>query len=202
MRELASSLMALWFDFVSILFAVNPVIVLLIFLPLTIGLSKAEKRRFVHKSMFAALMIAMCVMFIVWKMVATAHIFINIFRSGGGLVLCYMTVRFILKGPKRNQYRGSSNIFPFASPIIAGPATFATSSNSVIENGVFQTLTLLMVVMAIVWITLLIVTIFTSYRRKGWTDKPWANVCSRAIYIPLALLSIKMICKGVYGLLA
>ena len=188
-------------DLTSILLAANPIIIAFIFLSRINNLSKTQKLRLAHKSVFAALAIAACLIFVVFRLAATAYTLISIFMLGGGLVLYYISANFIVRGPKRCQYYSAGKIFPFASPIIAGPATFITTFNCAIRNGILTTLALLSLVMTVVWITLLVCSLFISRRTVRWADKLWVSICLRVIYLPLAFLSLQMVFKGIYRLI-
>lgn len=187
------------FDFLYILFAVNPFIASFIFASWTNNLSKQRRLSFAHKSIFTASLIVVFVMFVFWRIAGMVDILTIIYRIAGGLTLVYMSVRFITRESKYGQ--NSLWLF-FSSPVVAGPATFIAVYNSITKNNFLMTLILFITVMAITWVTLVITARYSTAKADmSWLDKFGTNKLMRIIvYCPLIILSIQMMINGSSGL--
>lgn len=186
--------MTLYTDFICLLWAVNPIIVPLLFLLWTSNLSRSERIMFANKSIFAALIVSILVMLIFWEIVKTTDIIVPAFRIAGAIILIYISVKLIVKAPKHVH---SIWIF-FACPIVTGPATATAVFNSVIVNGILQTLLLLVIVMVIVWTELILITIMSSRFNIELIDKLYRKAYLRAIfYAPVLILAYKLVLPSI-----
>jgi small neutral amino acid transporter SnatA (MarC family) len=186
---------------IALLVAANPAIITSVFLLWTKGFGKNERLKFIHTSMPIALVIALCFTFVIWLVAVILDVIISIFTFMGGIVLFYITIKSVFGDVDVNDSKHCNykSLFSFASPVVVGPATVTVTSDSVVVNGLFETLALLFAVVTIIWLTLFAATKLASKRTQKRTKRSWANWVSRFMYIPIGLLSIWMIVKGALG---
>lgn len=200
----------LFVKFFSSLFAiVNPLGGVAIFISLTAGYPKWERRRTAMVTSFAFFCILTVAALIGEKILSFFGISIPAFQTAGGLILLLMAIAMLQA--KRSPIRGTEKerteaeesdsiaVFPMAMPYYAGPGSFALTILSAHDNYSMGGLATMIVCIALVAISILAALWFSTplVEKLGATG---INIITRIMGIILAAFSIEMIAAGLVGL--
>ena len=198
--------------FVTLLVTIDPPGLAPLFLALTAGMNRAERRQvamrasiigFALLAVFAVAGAAILVMF---------GITLPAFRVAGGLLLFWIAFEMIFE--RRQERKGKSadaaitidhirNIaaFPLAIPLIAGPGAI---SATVLLSGslptVAGTLMLLAIVAACIAITFLVLVL--AERIDGVLGETGRSILTRLLGVILAALAVQFVADGIKALAA
>ena len=198
--------------FVTLLVTIDPPGLAPLFLALTAGMNRAERRQvamrasiigFALLAVFAVAGAAILVMF---------GITLPAFRVAGGLLLFWIAFEMIFE--RRQERKGKSadaaitidhirNIaaFPLAIPLIAGPgAISATVLLSGSLSTVAGTLMLLAIVAACIAITFLVLVL--AERIDGVLGETGRSILTRLLGVILAALAVQFVADGIKALAA
>jgi multiple antibiotic resistance protein len=113
--------------FIPLFVAIDPVGLLPVFLGVTRGLSREQRRRAIFEAVAAAVVISIGFMFVGEALFRFLSVTDADFRIAGGVLLLVMSVYDILTpGKPAVDENATVGIVPLAMPLIVGPATMAT----------------------------------------------------------------------------
>ena len=183
--------------FIPIFVAVDAIGVLPIFISLTSGLKKKEKREIIVNSSVTAILLAVGFIFLGKFIFKILGITVGDFMIAGGFVLFCIAIKDILNPCKHHRVPANElGAVPLGIPLIVGPAVLTTSLIIIAEYGVVSTL------VSVVVNVILAALIFSS---SGILIKILGENGTRALSkvtsLLLAAIAIMMVRKGIMALL-
>lgn len=184
--------------FIQIFVAVDAIGNVPLFVSLTEGASKAQKRKIVIDSVTTAAAVAVLFMFIGKIVLSFLGITIADFQIAGGALLFIIAVRLLLPG--QHQTLASHNhdrqvgVFPLGTPLITGPAVLTTTLMMLDSYGLGPTFVSLTLNMLVVWVSLdkaeLVMKTFGPHGTRAF---------AKIMYILLAAIGVMMVRRGIQG---
>ncbi|MDD5195038.1 MAG: MarC family protein [Candidatus Omnitrophica bacterium] len=127
--------------FIPIFVAVDALGVLPIFVSLTQGTSRLEKKRIIWQSMITAICLAVVFMFLGKAIFKFLGITIGDFMVAGGVILFCIAITDIINHDKKRRVPSNElGAVPLGVPLIVGPAVLTTALIIVQEYGLYPTL--------------------------------------------------------------
>ena len=168
-----------------------------IYVAMTEGLTKQERRKIVRQSILTALLITIGFTFLGRAVFNALAITVEDFMIAGGIVLLIIAVsETVRSGEKKYVISPTFGVVPLGTPLIAGPATLTTTLALVGAYGYIPVLLSLIVNILLAWI------IFAQADRiirligiNG--SRAFAKVAA----LLLAAIAVKMIRSGVFKLI-
>ncbi len=197
-------------SFLTLLFVIDPVGLVPVFLSLAGARPEAEQRRIARKAVLvAAGLVAAFAVAGAWLLRHLA-ISMDAFRVAGGILLFLIAVDMVLAQHEREteaeaqeaRARQDISVFPLAIPMISGPGTLASVMILSAEaRGVDYGLALMLGTAAAVLLLAFVALRLASpiARLLGQTG---VNVVTRVLGVLLAALAVQYVADGVKGLLA
>jgi len=201
-------------EYVKIFFAVfaimGPFSALPIFVNLTAGKSKQEKKMLAKNASFAALLVALSSVWFGTAMLGFFNISIDAFRVAGGILLLSLAINMInakIPGAKQTpqeleEAKVSTKdlaIIPLAIPLIMGPGAISTVIVFSNVSNTFLHLGMMSLIVAV-----LILNIFLFLRAAAFMSEKLGltgiNVISRIMGIILASIAIEFMSSGLLKL--
>ncbi len=185
-------------SFIPLLVAIDAPGTLPIYVGLTEGVQKRERRRIVRQSIATAFFVALAFILVGRLVFDALGIMVEDFMIAGGLVLLIIAVNDIVRaGEKRSGAIGSSfGVVPLGTPIVAGPATLTTALVLVGNYGYLPVLLSLTVNILIAWL------IFSQAERIiKFIGINGSRAFAKIMALILAAFAVKMIRSGAFKLL-
>ena len=165
-----------------------------IFMAMTEGLKKHERRKIVRQSILTAILITIGFTFLGRAVFKALAITVEDFMIAGGIVLLVIAVTEIVRsGEKKYVLSPTFGVVPLGTPLIAGPATLTTTLVLVGSYGYLPVILSLVVNILLAWI------IFSQADRiirligiNG--SRAFAKVAA----LLLAAIAVKMIRSGIF----
>lgn len=127
--------------FIPIFVAVDAIGVLPLFVSLTSGLEREERKRIIYQSMITAICLAVGFIFLGKAVFKLLGITVGDFMIAGGLILfCIAIIDVINPAKKRRISSKDLGAVPLGTPLIVGPAVLTTSLIIIEEYGLYATL--------------------------------------------------------------
>ena len=184
--------------FVPIFFAVDALGVLPLFVGLTDGMDRQERKRIVRQSLITALLVAVGFVLLGKTIFSLMGITVSDFMVAGGVMLFVIAVLDLVSESKGARYAVQTiGAVPIGTPLIIGPATLTMSLILVDVYGIVQTLLAIVANIAIAGV------VFTS---AEYLTRVLGQAGSRAVSkvaaLILAAIAVMMIRKGLPGAVA
>lgn len=184
-------------SFIPIFVAVNIFGILPIFISLTEGISKAEKSKIIHQSVFTGTVIALVFMFIGKIVFLIMGITVSDFKIAGGILLLILSVNLLLPGePRKKEINTEIGVFPLGTPLITGPAVLTTTMMMIDVYGFAPTFVAIILNMLIVLFVL-----NNSEKIIKILGTSGTRAFSKVIDILLTAIAVMMIRKGIMEIL-
>ena len=188
-------------SFISLFVAVDAIGNIPLFLSLTEGCTKKQRREVIRYSIATATIVAILFMFIGKAVLRFIGVSIPDFQIAGGALLFVISMRLLLPTAAQGfsapaTYRQDFGVFPLGTPLITGPAVLTTSLMMVDAYGYTATFAALVVNMLIVWLTLYKSDFFT--RVLGTSG---LRAIAKIVYILLAAIGVMMVRRGVISII-
>ena len=186
-----------WLCFIPILVAMDAPGVLPLFVGMTEGLEKLERRSIVRQSILTAFLVTVGFMLIGRWIFDALGILVEDFMIAGGIVLLIIAITDIVRaGEKRAEPSPTLGVVPLGTPIIAGPAVLTTSLVLQGTHGYLPVLLSLVANLLIAWIIFVLADrIIKVVGING--SRAFAKVAS----LILAAFAVKMIRSGLFKLM-
>jgi multiple antibiotic resistance protein len=184
-------------SFIPIMVALDAPGTLPIYVAMTEGISKDERRTIVRQSILTALLITIAFVFLGRAVFNALGILVEDFMIAGGIVLLIIAVSEIVRaGERKILISPTIGVVPFGTPLIAGPATLTTTLVLVGTYGYFPVLLSLMVNILLAW------AIFSQADRIiRLIGISGSRAFAKIAALLLAAIAVKMIRSGVFTLI-
>lgn len=194
MREI---LKALPNTFIPIFVAIDVFAVLPMFISLTSGFSKTEKKVVIRQSILTALIVGLIFVAIGEAVFKILGVTVDDFKIAGGLILLVIAILDLIReGKGRRKPEGTIGVVPIGVPLIVGPAVLTTLIVLIGHYGIVPTLISLIFNLIIVWV------FFT--KAQTITDLFGKNgivAISKVMALLLASIAVMMIRLGIEGII-
>lgn len=185
-------------SFIPLLVAIDAPGTLPIYMALTHGASRRERKRIVRQSILTALFVAVGFMLIGRWVFDALGIMVEDFMIAGGIVLLIIAVNDIIKaGEKRAASLSPSfGVVPLGTPLIAGPATLTASLVLVGNYGYLPVILSLTANILIAWL------IFSQAEKIiSIIGINGSRAFAKIMALILAAFAVKMIRAGIFRFL-
>jgi multiple antibiotic resistance protein len=184
-------------SFIPIMVALDAPGTLPLYVAMTEGIRKHERRIIVRQSIFTALLITIGFVFLGRAVFHALGILVEDFMIAGGIVLLIIAVSEIVRAGERKILISSTiGVVPFGTPLIAGPATLTTTLVLVGTYGYLPVILSLIVNLLLAW------AVFAQADRiikligiNG--SRAFAKVAA----LLLAAIAVKLIRSGIFALI-
>lgn len=186
-------------SFIPLLVAIDAPGTLPIYVGLTEGVQRRERRRIVRQSIATAFFVALGFVLVGRLVFDALGIMVEDFMIAGGLVLLVIAVNDIVRaGEKRaGAVSPSFGVVPLGTPLVAGPATLTTALVLVGNYGYLPVILSLTVNILIAWL------IFSQADRIiKFIGINGSRAFAKIMALILAAFAVKMIRSGAFRLLA
>lgn len=184
--------------FIPIFIAVDAPGVLPIFISLTKGFSKSEKKRIIIQSIFTAICLAVGFVFLGKAIFKFLGITAADFMVAGGAILFCIAIMDILNPEKKRRIPARElGAVPLGTPLIVGPAVLTTSLVIISEYGLLAAL-----VSIIINVLLAGVIFYSSNILIKILGEAGTKAISKIISLLLAAIAVMIIRKGILQLMA
>jgi multiple antibiotic resistance protein len=178
--------------FVPIFFAVDAIGVLPLFIGLTEGVEKGDRRRIIRQSLVTALLVAVGFVLLGKSIFTLMGIWVSDFMVAGG-VLLFVIAMMDLVSERQYTHRAISTIgaVPLGTPLIIGPATLTMAIILVDVYGMIETLLAIVVNIAIAGLVFMSADAITRLLGQAGS-----RAVSKVANIILAAIAVMMIRRG------
>ena len=184
-------------SFIPIMVALDAPGTLPLYVAMTEGIKKHERRTIVRQSILTALLITIGFVFLGRAVFKALGILVEDFMIAGGIVLLIIAVSEIVRaGERKILISPTIGVVPFGTPLIAGPATLTTTLVLVGTYGYLPVILSLIVNILLAW------AIFSQADRiiriigiSG--SRAFAKIAA----LLLAAIAVKMIRSGIFTLI-
>ena len=168
-----------------------------LFVGMTEGLKKHERRTIVRQSILTAFLVTVGFVLVGRAIFKALGILVEDFMIAGGLVLLIIAVNDVLRAGEKKMPRSAEfGVVPLGTPLIAGPAMLTTALVLVGNLGYLPVLVALVVNLALAWI------IFSQSERIikliGITG---SRAFAKVVALILAAFAVKMMRTGMFTLM-
>ncbi len=183
--------------FIPILVALDAPGTLPLYVGMTEGVKKHERKKIVRQSIVTAFLVTIGFILVGQAVFNALGILVEDFVMAGGLVLLIIAVTDVVRAGERKMERSPEfGVVPLGTPLIAGPGTLTTALVLVASHGYLPVVIALVANLAIAWIIFAQADrIIRLIRLSG--SRAFAKVAS----LILAAFAVKMIRSGVFLLM-
>lgn len=184
--------------FVPIFVAVDAIGVLPIFISLTVGIKKKDRRKIIFQSVVTAGLLAFGFIFLGKGVFKLLGITVSDFMVAGGAILFVISINDILNPIKKSRIPPQAlGAVPIGTPLIVGPAVLSTSLILMETLGLYPTL----ISVSVNVILAGIIFLFSDYLIKLLGDAG-ARALSKVMSLLLGAIAVMMIRKGILEIIA
>ena len=183
-------------SFIPIMVALDAPATLPIYVAMTEGIKKHERRTIVRQSILTAFLITIAFVFLGRAVFKALGILVEDFMIAGGIVLLIIAILDIVRaGEKKILISPTFGVVPFGTPLIAGPATLTTTLVLVNSYGYVPVILSLIVNILLAW------AIFSQADRIiKLIGISGSRAFAKVAALLLAAIAVKMIRSGVFTL--
>ncbi len=183
-------------SFIPIMVALDAPGTLPIYVAMTEGIKKQERRTIVRQSILTAFLITITFVFLGRAVFNALGILVEDFMIAGGIVLLIIAILDIVRaGEKKILISPTFGVVPFGTPLIAGPATLTTTLVLVNSYGYVPVILSLIVNILLAW------AIFSQADRIiKLIGISGSRAFAKVAALLLAAIAVKMIRSGVFTL--
>ena len=168
-----------------------------LFVGMTEGLKKHERRTIVRQSILTAFLVTVGFVLVGRAIFKALGILVEDFMIAGGLILLIIAVNDVLRAGEKKMPRSAEfGVVPLGTPLIAGPAMLTTALVLVGNLGYLPVIVALVVNLALAWI------IFSQSERIikliGITG---SRAFAKVVALILAAFAVKMMRTGMFTLM-
>jgi multiple antibiotic resistance protein len=186
--------------FIPIFVAVDAIGNIPLFVALTEGINRRQRKTVIVESVSTAAAMAVLFMLIGKWVFLVLGITISDFQIAGGGLLFIIALRLLFT-PARSivsleRHSKDIGVFPLGTPLITGPAVLTTTLMMLDSHGLIPTFISLSLNMLIVWITLEKAEVIMGFFGAAGT-----RAFSKIMYILLAAIGVMLMRRGIVGVL-
>ncbi len=184
-------------SFIPIMVALDAPGTLPLYVAMTEGIKKHERRTIVRQSILTALLITIGFVFLGQAVFHALGILVEDFMIAGGIVLLIIAVSEIVRaGERKILISPTIGVVPFGTPLIAGPATLTTTLVLVGTYGYLPVILSLIVNILLAW------AIFSQADRIiRLIGISGSRAFAKIAALLLAAIAVKMIRSGIFTLI-
>jgi len=183
-------------SFIPIFVAMDGIGVLPIFISLTEGMDREQRKVVIRQSVITGLAVGIGFLAVGKFVFGLLGITVSDFKIAGGILLLVFAVRDLIIGDKVTRYPSSTmGVVPIGMPLIVGPAVLTSLLILVDTYHYLPTIISLVINLGIVWVVFSQAELFIRVLGEGGT-KGVAKVAS----LLLAAIAVMMIRKGLVDL--
>jgi len=188
---------ASFLSFIPIFVALDAPGTLPIYVAMTEGIKKHERRKIVRQSILTALLITIGFVFLGQAVFHALGILVEDFMIAGGIVLLIIAILDIVRaGEKKILISPTFGVVPFGTPLIAGPATLTTTLVLVGSYGYVPVILSLIINILLAW------AIFSQADRIiKLIGISGSRAFAKVAALLLAAIAVKMIRSGMFTLI-
>ncbi len=181
-------------SFIPIMVALDAPGTLPLYVGMTEGMEKQERKRIVRQSIITAFLVAVGFILVGRAIFNALGILVEDFMIAGGFVLLIIAVTDVVRAGERKLERGPEfGVVPLGTPIIAGPGTLTTALVLVGTSGYLPVILSLVVNLLIAWIIFAQADRIIRFMGLSGT-RAFAKVAS----LILTAFAVKMIRSGIF----
>ncbi len=180
--------------FIPIMVALDAPGTLPIYVGMTEGLERQERKRIVRQSIITAFLVAVGFILVGRAIFNALGILVEDFMIAGGVVLLIIAITDVIRAGERKLERGPEfGVVPLGTPIIAGPGTLTTALVLVGTSGYLPVILSLVINLLIAWI------IFAQADRIiRFIGLSGSRAFAKVASLILAAFAVKMIRSGIF----
>jgi len=184
-------------SFIPIMVALDAPATLPIFMAMTEGMKKHERRIIIRQSIVTAFLITIGFVFLGRAVFRALGILVEDFMIAGGTLLLIIAILDIVRaGEKKPVISPTFGVVPFGTPLIAGPATLTTTLVLVGSYGYAPVILSLIVNILFAWL------IFAQADRIiKFIGIGGSRAVAKVVALFLAAIAVKMIRSGLFKLI-
>jgi multiple antibiotic resistance protein len=184
-------------SFIPIFVALDAPGTLPLYVAMTEGIKKHERRQIVRQSIITAFLITIAFVFLGRAVFHALGILVEDFMIAGGIVLLIIAILDIVRaGEKKVLVSPTFGVVPFGTPLIAGPATLTTTLVLVGAYGYLPVILSLIVNILLAWV------IFSQADRIiRFIGISGSRAFAKIAALLLAAIAVKMIRSGIFTLI-
>jgi multiple antibiotic resistance protein len=185
-------------DFVLLLVAVNPFLMVPEFLIVTTKHTAREKRRIAVEAVLIAAGVLLVFLALGQIVLDEMGVELHAFQIAAGLILLLMSIRMVLEETLHHGRGGGKNpaVHPLAIPYIAGPKSIVTvmllTDNAVYSVADQMTVGILLLIVLAITLGCLLV----ARRLHMWFHDTGVNIVTRVMGLILAALAVQYMLNG------
>ena len=184
-------------SFIPILVALDAPGTLPLYVGMTEGVKKHERRKIVRQSIVTAFLVTIGFILLGQAIFNALGILVEDFMIAGGLILLIIAITDVVRAGERKMERGPEfGVVPLGTPLIAGPGTLTAALVLVGTNGYIPVVLSLIVNLLIAWI------IFSQAERIiRFIGLSGSRAFAKVASLILAAFAVKMMRSGVFLLM-
>lgn len=167
-----------------------------IFIALTEGLERKEKRRVVRDSLITASLIIIAFLFIGKGIFIILGITVSDFLVAGGILLLILAIQMLLQDEEIKKHLQTVGVVPLGTPLIAGPAVLATTLILIDAYGLLPTIAALLLNIALTALIFAKSNYITRILGGGGT-----RAVTKITGLLLAAIAVMMLRKGIFEII-
>jgi multiple antibiotic resistance protein len=181
-------------SFIPIMVALDAPGTLPLYVGMTEGMKKQERKRIVRQSIVTAFLVTVGFILVGRAIFNALGILVEDFMIAGGIVLLIIAIADVVRAGERKIERGPEfGVVPLGTPLIAGPGTLTTALVLVGTSGYLPVILSLIVNLVITWI------IFAQAERIiRFIGLSGSRAFAKVASLILAAFAVKMIRSGIF----
>lgn len=181
-------------SFIPIMVALDAPGTLPLYVGMTEGMEKQERKRIVRQSIITAFLVTVGFILVGQAIFNALGILVEDFMIAGGVVLLIIAITDVVRAGERKLERGPEfGVVPLGTPIIAGPGTLTTALVLVGTSGYLPVILSLVVNLLITWI------IFAQADRIiRFLGLSGSRAFAKVASLILTAFAVKMIRSGIF----
>ncbi|HET6365055.1 MAG TPA: MarC family protein [Nitrospirota bacterium] len=181
-------------SFIPIMVALDAPGTLPLYVGMTEGMEKQERKRIVRQSIITAFLVTVGFILVGRAIFNALGILVEDFMVAGGVVLLIIAITDVVRAGERKLERGPEfGVVPLGTPIIAGPGTLTTALVLVGTSGYLPVILSLVVNLLITWI------IFAQADRIiRFLGLSGSRAFAKVASLILTAFAVKMIRSGIF----
>jgi multiple antibiotic resistance protein len=181
-------------SFIPIMVALDAPGTLPLYVGMTEGMKKQERKRIVRQSIVTAFLVAVGFILVGQAIFNALGILVEDFMIAGGIVLLIIAIADVVRAGERKLERSPEfGVVPLGTPLIAGPGTLTTALVLVGTSGYLPVILSLVVNLLIAWI------IFAQADRIiRFIGLSGSRAFAKVAALILAAFAVKMIRSGIF----
>ena len=192
--DMAVLLKQFMLSFIPIMVALDAPGTLPLYVGMTEGMEKQERKRIVRQSIITAFLVTLGFILVGRAIFNALGILVEDFMIAGGVVLLIIAITDVVRAGERKLERGPEfGVVPLGTPLIAGPGTLTTALVLVGTSGYLPVILSLVVNLLIAWI------IFAQADRIiRFIGLSGSRAFAKVASLILTAFAVKMIRSGIF----